>query len=661
MPRFASSGRASDPPTIALRINASMEPKTIEIKGAREHNLRNISLSLPRNKLICLTGVSGSGKSSLAFDTLFAEGQRRYIESLSSYARQFLGQLPKPDCDQITGLSPAIAIQQKTSGWNPRSTVGTVTGVHDFLRVLFARIGVQHCTKCDRPISAQSREQIIVGIMRTSPGERVLVLAPVARGQKGEFRELFDDLLRQGYIRARVDGRIVELRSDLALQKNQRHDIEVVIDRLSLGDDARPRLAEAVETALRVGEGSLIVAPIDASESGERAVAGRGRDVLFSSRYACSNCGLSYEPPSPQLFSFNSPAGMCQTCDGLGERMDFDPELLVPDPNLNFWAPCVAAMRTSPGKWRRHIYEGIARHLRIDLSQPWKKLPEKARHALLYGTGDAHITFEWRWARGLWKHGGKFDGIIAELQDKYRKARVSAIREYYEKFMRRGPCPDCRGGRLNSQALAVRIAVSADRGPHIGPNLNELCKLPIDRLAESIATLKLTSVQQQVVAEVLKEIRSRLEFLLNVGLHYLTLERTAPSLSGGESQRIRLASQIGSGLTGVLYVLDEPSIGLHPRDNQRLLDSLIRLRDMGNTVVVVEHDEETMRAADHVVDFGPGPGVRGGHVVAEGSLKDIMKRPESLTGQYLSGKREIEIPKTRRSVHKRARQGRVRK
>lgn len=638
-----------------------MEPKTIEIKGAREHNLRNISLSLPRNTLICLTGVSGSGKSSLAFDTLFAEGQRRYIESLSSYARQFLGQLPKPDCDQITGLSPAIAIQQKTSGWNPRSTVGTVTGVHDFLRVLFARIGVQHCTKCDRPISAQSREQIIVGIMRSSPGERVLVLAPVARGQKGEFRDLFDDLLRQGYIRARVDGQIVELRSDLALQKNQRHDIEVVIDRLSLDDNARPRLAEAVETALRVGEGSLIIAPIDAGGSSDRAASGPGRDVLFSSRYACSNCGLSYEPPSPQLFSFNSPAGMCQTCDGLGERMDFDPQLLVPDPNLNFWAPCIVAMRTSPGKWRRHIYEGIARHLRTDLSQPWKKLSEKVRHALLYGTGDAHITYEWRWARGLWKHGGKFDGIVAELQEKYRKARVSILREYYEKFMRRGPCPDCRGGRLNAQALAVRIAVSAGRGPHIGPNLNDLCKLPIDRLAECIATLKLTPVQQQVVAEVLKEIRSRLEFLLNVGLHYLTLERTAPSLSGGESQRIRLASQIGSGLTGVLYVLDEPSIGLHPRDNQRLLDSLIRLRDMGNTVVVVEHDEETMRTADHVVDFGPGPGVRGGHVVAEGSLKDIMKRPESLTGQYLSSKREIEIPRTRRFVQQRTRREHVRK
>ncbi len=622
-----------------------MEPKTIEIKGAREHNLRNVSLTLPRNALVCLTGVSGSGKSSLAFDTLYAEGQRRYIESLSSYARQFLGQLAKPDCDQITGLSPAIAIQQKSAGWNPRSTVGTVTGVYDFLRVLFARVGVQHCTRCGKPIAAQSREQIIAGVLRQPKGARILLMAPVARGQKGEFRDLFDDLLRAGYVRARVDGKIIELRENQSLEKNKRHDIEVVVDRLVLNDEVRPRLAEAVEGALRLGEGTLIVAAADDAEN-------RSRDVLFSSKYACSDCSLSYEPPSPQLFSFNSPTGMCLTCDGLGERMDFDIDLLIPDPNLNFYSPCVAPMRTAPGKWRRHIYEGVARHLKADLSQPWKKLPEKVRHALLHGTGDAHITYEWRWSGGVWKHGDKFAGVLAELHEKYRKANAAFVREYYEKFMRHGPCPVCKGRRLNDQALGVRLAVGGrdEWSSPSGPNIAELGRLPVDRVAEVLVELKLTPVQQQVAVEVLKEIRSRLEFLLNVGLHYLALDRAAPTLSGGESQRIRLAGQIGSGLTGVLYVLDEPSIGLHPRDNQRLLDSLTRLRDMGNTVVVVEHDEDTMRAADHIVDFGPGPGVRGGYVVAQGVLKDITGAPESVTGQYLSGKREIEVPKHRRRV-----------
>ncbi len=645
-----------------------MEPRTIDIKGAREHNLRNVSLILPRRALVCLTGVSGSGKSSLAFDTLYAEGQRRYIESLSSYARQFLTQVTKPDCDQITGLSPAIAIQQKTSGWNPRSTVGTVTGIHDFLRVLYARIGVQHCTECGTPIAAQSREQIIEGVMRfgrPSSGRarpagsrtasacpagsggtaRVALLAPVARGQKGEFRDLFADLLRAGFVRARVDGRVVDLGDDLSLLKNQRHDIEVVVDRFELSDDVRPRLAEAVDTALKLGDGTLLVVPADAIED-------RKRQALFSSRYACATCGQSYEPPQPQLFSFNSPAGMCSDCDGLGERSDFDPKLLIPDPRLNFWSPCVAALRSPPGKWRRHIYEGVARHLGVNLSQPWNRLPESARHALLYGTGDKHLTFEWKWSGGVWKHGGVFEGVIAELRDKYRKATASVVREYYEKFMRKGPCPTCRGLRLNRQALAVRVPIAgAGRTwAGYGPSLPELCALPVDLAAETLSALRLTPVQSQVVAEVLKEVRSRLEFLLQVGLHYLTLDRAAPTLSGGESQRIRLAGQIGSGLTGVLYVLDEPSIGLHPRDNRRLLASLERLRDMGNTVIVVEHDEETMRAADHLVDFGPGPGVRGGRVVAQGSPDDLTRCPESITGQYLSGARRIEVPSQRRPV-----------
>jgi len=633
-----------------------MEPQTIEIKRAREHNLRAVSLSLPRNALICFTGVSGSGKSSLAFDTLFAEGQRRYIESLSSYARQFMGQMQKPDCDLITGLSPAIAIQQKTAGWNPRSTVGTVTAIYDFLRVLFARIGVQHCTGCGRPISAQSCDQIVAGVMSDFDAKRVLVLAPVARGQKGEFRDLFDDLIRAGYVRARVDGEIVTLTEDLALQKNHRHDIEVVIDRVRVDSDARSRIGEAVQGALAVGKGTLIVSPMDegsASVGRSKAkVRSKGSvEKVFSSKYACTTCSLSYQPPTPQLFSFNSPTGMCPTCDGLGELFDFDPDLLVTDPSKSFWAPCIAPMRSRIGKWRRHIYEGVARTVGFDLNRPWKSLPKQAQEAMLYGAGDRHITYSWRWSGGVWKHGGAFPGVIEELRDKYRKARAGFVRAYYEKYMRRGPCPDCRGARLNSQAMSVRLAckqsATGRQRSTLGPNMPELCAMSVADAYEAVDRLKLTAVQRMIADEVLKEVRARLKFLLDVGLHYLALDRSAPSLSGGELQRIRLAGQIGSGLTGVLYVLDEPSIGLHARDNERLLESLLRLRDMGNTVVVVEHDEATMRAADHIVDFGPGPGVRGGRVVASGSLRDVVGTESSLTGQYLRGKMEIEVPQRR--------------
>ncbi|MFQ5430725.1 MAG: hypothetical protein ACE5E1_10480 [Phycisphaerae bacterium] len=655
-----------------------MEPDTIDIKNAREHNLRSVSLSLPRNALICFTGVSGSGKSSLAFDTLYAEGQRRYIESLSSYARQFMGQMQKPDCDLITGLSPAIAIQQKTAGTNPRSTVGTITAIHDFLRVLYARIGTQHCPRCGRPIAAQTIDQIVGSILSafgepdggSPPGRRnastrprrgragnaaaprhaVLILAPVARGQKGEFRDLFDDLIRAGYVRARVDGAVVSLREDLALQRNQRHDIEVVIDRLAVTAGARSRLAEAVQSALGVGKGTLVVAPMSdgrAAEPGEK---------VFSSKYACAHCSVSFEPPSPQLFSFNSPTGMCMTCDGLGELFDFDPDLLVPDPTKNFWAPCIAPMRTRIGKWRRHIYQGVADALGIDLRRPWKDLPKQHRDAMLYGTGDRHLTFSWRWSGGVWKHGGTFAGVIEELREKHRKARAAFVRSYYEKYMRRGPCPDCRGARLNPQALAVRLAVAgqdasgAARRDAAGPSLTELCAMSIHETDRVLGRLSLTPVQRLIAEDVLKEIRARLTFLLDVGLHYLTLDRAAPTLSGGELQRIRLAGQIGSGLVGVLYILDEPSIGLHARDNARLLSSLARLRDMGNTVIVVEHDEATMRAADHIVDFGPGPGVRGGEVVAAGPYEHVVNCETSLTGQYLLGRREIELPARRRPV-----------
>lgn len=650
----------------------------ISVRGAREHNLQNVSLELPRNKLICFTGVSGSGKSSLAFDTLYAEGQRRYIESLSAYARQFLGQLTKPDVDQITGLSPSIAIQQKATGWNPRSTVGTVTGIYDFLRVLYARAGRQHCPRCGRAISAQTQESIVARILALRPGTRALVLAPIIRGQKGEHVDLLDDLRRRGYVRARIDGQVVHLTGAPKLGRYERHDIEAVIDRLTIREGIKTRLSEAVEAGLALGEGTVIIAP--AAEEGERGDAGtrggaegeservregeRGRagerenrevqhsvlsgDLVLSSRYACSLCGIGFDPPSPQLFSFNSPSGMCPACDGMGSHFDFDPGLLVPDPSLPFFEPCIAPMRIRPGRWRRHIYQGVANYVGFDITRPWKDLPQRARDALLYGTGGEHITFEWRSFGRVWKHGGKFEGVIAELQAKYRGAKADFVREYYEQFMRQRPCEECQGGRLNPQARAVKVGELS---------LHELCAKSVRQAREFLDDVKLNAVETIIAAEVLKELRGRLAFLSDVGLDYLTLDRTAPTLSGGESQRIRLAGQIGCGLVGVLYVLDEPSIGLHARDNKQLLASLRRLRDMGNTVIVVEHDEETMREADLIVDFGPGPGVRGGHVVAEGTIEEIAVSARSLTGAYLAGKKCIEVPRTRRPVDARKCEG----
>jgi len=635
-----------------------MEAKTITVKGAREHNLRGVSLTLPRGKLICFTGVSGSGKSSFAFDTLFAEGQRRYLESLSSYARQFLGQLAKPDVDLITGLSPAVSIQQKTSGWNPRSTVGTITQIHDYLRVLFARVGVQHCTNCGKAISAQTREQIIARILELPAKTKFHVLAPVVRGQKGEYRDLFEDMIRQGYARARVDGEVVSLSDAPKLSRNIRHHIEIVVDRLSMTPSVRPRLAEAVEGALRLGDGTLIVQivgdgadhkPDGMAKGGKSRGAGKKgatRDLLLSSHYACSRCDLSYEPPSPQLFSFNSPTGMCLRCDGIGTTFDFDAELLVSDRTRPFLKGAIDAMRMKGrvGRWRRHIYQGVAQHVGFDLTKPWDKLPKKARDALLYGLGEEHVTYEWRWRGGVWRHGGTFDGVLADLREKHRKAKAAFVRSYYEKFMRQATCPECGGARLNEQALSVRVG---------GKNIQEVSGLAIRDAAEFFGGLTLTQTQRVIAVDVLKEINGRLGFLCDVGLDYLALDRTAPTLSGGESQRIRLASQIGAGLVGVLYILDEPSIGLHARDNDRLLASLCRLRDMGNTVIVVEHDESTMRTADEIVDFGPGPGVRGGEVVAHGGIDKVKRSKRSITGKYLRGEEAIEVPKERRVVRKR--------
>ncbi len=632
-----------------------MESQTIVVRGAREHNLRDVDLELPRNKLIVFTGVSGSGKSSLAFDTLYAEGQRRYVESLSNYARQFLGQLPKPDVEFIGGLSPAISIQQKTAGRNPRSTVGTVTEVADYLRVLYARVGQGHCPNCGRPITAQTREHIIARILALPVGARFLILAPVVRGQKGAFQDFFADMVKRGYVRARVDGQVVRMTDDLKLDKKIKHTIEVVVDRLKNEPKVRPRLAEAVEQALGLADGNLIVAIEAEPASGRREPAediehstGSRRplaeDLLLSAHYACTHCDISYEPPSPQLFSFNSPQGMCPECDGLGTRYTFDPDLLVPDPSLSFFHGAVplAGPMSSMGRWRRHIYEGVAKALDIDLKTPWNRLPKKHRDYLLQGSGDAHIVWEWKQRGGsVWKHGGKWEGIVPQLMSQFKKTAAGPRRMQLEKYMRVVRCPACDGYRLNPQSRAVRVG---------DKTLIELGAMPLgelvpwfDRFAES-----LTPLQRAIAGELLKEIRARLGFLLNVGLHYLSLDRAAPTLSGGEAQRIRLAGQIGSGLVGVLYILDEPSIGLHPRDNERLLRSLERLRDMGNTVLVVEHDEETMRAADYLVDFGPGPGVRGGEVVAAGAPAEVFANPASVTGQYLTGAREIAVPKKRR-------------
>ena len=615
-----------------------MAESQIVVRGAREHNLRGVNLDLPSHRLIVFTGVSGSGKSSLAFDTLYAEGQRRYVESLSSYARQFLGQLPKPDVEYLGGLSPSVSIQQKTAARNPRSTVGTMTEIHDFLRVLFARVGQGSCPDCGRKITAQSREQMIARILALPAGARFQVLAPLVRGQKGEFKDLFADMLRRGFVRARVDGEIVRLSDDLKLDKRIKHDVAVIVDRLQNDAKVPSRLADAVEQALALGGGSIIV-----------TVEGDDDELLLSAHYACLHCRKSYVEPTPQMFSFNSPQGMCLACDGLGTRYSFDPDLLIPDSSLSFHDGCIPLIgpMKGMGRWRKHIYAGLAATLGIDLRTPRRDLPEQHRDWLLHGTGDRTITYEWRNRGGtVWKHSGKWDGVIPQLLSSFKKTAAGPWRIMLEKAMRSLPCDICGGARLNAQARAVRVA---------GRSIVEVAAMPVGEFSAWIAPdgpleRSLDPVQRHIAAELLKEIRTRTGFLLDVGLHYLTLDRSAPSLSGGEAQRIRLAGQIGSGLVGVLYILDEPSIGLHPADNDRLLRSLERLRDMGNTVLVVEHDEETIRAADYVVDFGPGPGVRGGEVVAAGSLNDIIAAPGSLTGQYLSGHKSIALPSRRRAI-----------
>ncbi len=633
----------------------------IEIRGAREHNLRGVDVVLPRNQLICLTGVSGSGKSSLAFDTVYAEGQRRYMESLSSYARQFLRQLPKPELDFISGLSPSISISQKSSGTNPRSTVGTITEISDFLRVLYARVGDGFCPQCNRAITAQTREQILTAIVALPDQTRYSVLAPLIRQQKGEYKDLFEDLRKQGFSRARVDGREIRLTDPPDLDRQLRHDIDVVIDRLTSRSDIRPRLAEAVDVALKLTKGTLIVATSGADSTDANSDSDSGHDKIYSMHYACTHCGISFESPSPQLFSFNSPRGMCTSCDGLGEQFSFDPALLVPDASLSFVQGCFELIGPwkDLGRWRRHIYKGVAATIEQLVEWPretllktsWCEWPEELRHLWLWGLGDRNVTYTWRGGKSPIKYGGKFAGIIPELKAKYRQCKSKPLLRKLERYMQTIPCPECGGDRLVAQARHVRLTTGHSRfASRPSRTLPEISQLSIKEAAEFFSCVELDEVRQLIAHEALKEIRNRLGFLINVGLNYLTLNRTAPSLSGGESQRIRLASQIGSGLVGVLYILDEPSIGLHPRDNQRLLQSLRRLRDMGNTVVVVEHDEETMLAADHLIDFGPGPGVRGGHVVAAGRMTDIVGAEDSVTGKYLAGDLKIEVPRRRRSM-----------
>ncbi|MFM7117454.1 MAG: excinuclease ABC subunit UvrA [Planctomycetota bacterium] len=640
-----------------------MPASDIIIKGAREHNLRDVSLILPRNQLICMTGVSGSGKSSLAFDTLFAEGQRRYVESLSSYARHFLEQMPKPDVDLISGLSPSVSISQKSSGNNPRSTVGTITEIYDFLRVLYARVGDGHCPQCGQKISAQSREQIIAHIQQLPSGSRFSVLAPVIRGQKGEHRDQLVELLKQGFIRVRVDGQLRSLTEDIQLDRTRRHDIEVVIDRLESKDSHRARLAEAVETALKVGEGSLIVAvetsELKPSDDESESEVTSSQDTIYSADYACARCQISFRPPTPQLFSFNSPQGMCLDCGGLGEVYSFVPDRLVSDPDKSLKQGCFELYGTWKefGRWRRHILQGVAdtverlRNLPDGtlLETPWRDLDPELQKIWLYGTGDLHITFTWRGGSSPMKYGGKFAGLIAELTEKYRNYKIDSKREQLEEFMDQLPCAGCNGERLNPQSRNFRLTTaSPEFADQPSLTLPQACNLSIDRCAEFFRALELDQTRQFVASQPLKEVTQRLGFLLNVGLDYLTLNRTAPTLSGGESQRIRLAGQIGAGLVGVLYILDEPSIGLHARDNDRLINTLKSLRDLGNTVVVVEHDEDTMRASDRIVDFGPGPGVHGGQIVAMGTPAEVMNSSASVTGAFLSGRRKIEKPLVRK-------------
>ena len=600
------------------------------IKGAREHNLKNVDITLPRDQLIVFTGLSGSGKSSLAFDTIYAEGQRRYVESLSSYARQFLGQMEKPDVDTIEGLSPAISIDQKSTSNNPRSTVGTVTEIHDYLRLLYARIGIPHCPKCGRPIERQSIDQVVDQVMALGEGTRVQVIAPAVRGRKGEHAKLLESIRKEGYVRVRVDGMVYDIGNVPPLDKKLKHTIDVVVDRLVIRPGAEGRLNDSLETAFAFGGGLVKVDVVEKEE------------LLFSQNYACPDCGVSLEELTPRMFSFNNPFGACPTCSGLGTMMKIDPALVVPDESLS-----LAKGAISVSGWQSANKESIAgmyftalaEKYGFSLETPFAELPHAAKQAILYGTGKERLHIEYKKEFGSGTFDSPFEGICNNLERRYRETQSEGMKQEYEAYMSNIPCPDCRGKRLRPESLAVTVG---------GKSIAEVSEMTVLDARTFLRSLALSEQQRMIGEQIFREIDARLGFLVNVGLDYLTLSRAAATLSGGEAQRIRLATQIGSGLVGVLYILDEPSIGLHQRDNARLLATLQGMRDLGNTLIVVEHDEDTIRAADYIVDIGPGAGEHGGHVVAKGTLEDIMQTPESITGQFLTGVQRIEVPQTRR-------------
>ena len=601
------------------------------VRGAREHNLKDVSIELPRDALIVFTGLSGSGKSSLAFDTIFAEGQRRYVESLSAYARQFLGQMDKPDVDFIEGLSPAVSIDQKSTNRNPRSTVGTITEVYDYFRLLFARAGRPHCPECGKAVSRQSPQQIVDQILTMPPTTKFQVLAPVIRERKGEFVDLFAELVTQGYSRARVDGEIIQLTEPPKLKKQEKHTIEVVIDRLTAKAESKSRLTDSIETALKLGNGLVLLDFVDA-KSGEK-------EHTYSEHLACHDCNLSFEELEPRSFSFNSPFGACEECSGIGTKLEVDEELIIPDDSISINEGAIAPW--AGAEYFLRLLEALALELKFSLDNPWKKLSVKVKEAIMNGFDyEVHVKYKNRYGR-VRNYSTGFEGVIPFIHRRHGETDSDYSRDKYEAYMRETPCPACKGARLKPEVLAVTLG---------GKSIAEVCALSIDDCAMFLKQVTLNKREAQIAERVMKEVHARLGFLLDVGLDYLSLDRPAATLSGGEAQRIRLATQIGSGLVGVLYVLDEPSIGLHQRDNRRLIETLTRLRDLGNTLIVVEHDEETIRTADWVVDIGPGAGEHGGRVVVSGSYEELIASKESITGAYLSGRKSIEIPKTRRAV-----------
>ena len=631
----------------------------IIIKGAKEHNLKNINVEIPRDKLIVITGLSGSGKSSLAFDTIYAEGQRRYVESLSSYARQFLGVMEKPNVEKIEGLSPAISIDQKTTSKNPRSTVGTVTEIYDYIRLLYARIGVPYCPNCGKKIEKQTLDQIVDKVLELEEETRIQVLAPVVRGKKGEFKKEIESFRKAGFARVQIDGEIFDLAEDIELDKNKKHFIEIIVDRLVIREDIKSRLTESIETALSHAN-KLVVIEVSnklednktkLKELGARDAVGskmkdkqesKSKQILFSCNYACPDCGFSFPEITPRMFSFNAPMGACPSCLGIGFLMKMDEDLIIPDKNKTLYdgVKAFGASTMKKGDTMAKMYfESIGIHYGVDIKKPIKKLPKEFLEKILYGTGDEEIDFEYESPFGTRKFKAPFEGVIPTLERRHNETKSQGMRDFYEMYMSNSHCPTCNGARLKEEILSIKVGTK---------NINELTDMPINKIKDYLNKLKLTKQKAMIAEMILKEIDKRLQFLIDVGLEYLTLSRSAGTLSGGEAQRIRLATQIGSGLTGVLYILDEPSIGLHQRDNDKLLATLKKLRDLGNTLLVVEHDEDTMYAADQIIDIGPGAGLHGGNVMAQGTAKEIMKIKESITGQYLSGTKKIEVPKKRR-------------